>query len=392
MSIFTSKWINLKDCPYEGFSSSKGTLRIGRASLNKRRSREVKDPKNIFLNNPVISATHVEFYKTSSNDSLCLINKSKNGFFLIDEYKETISYINGKDNSEYLKNGNIIALCFSKKYLKDFQEENVIGDKILATLKECKILIQIYTDYDNGLIANIFSFKNYTFNKRKQLKNALLLASDGKNEKIINSINKIFKKVDEEQYDYCKCKVNDENYFYNSEVNSSNSYIDEVYQDDIFDTRLEKTNNEDADFKEFGEFYDYFSESDSNTKYSTDFEERNDSTKEDKNNDGYNITQLDNSHLNVQKYESNNGNMDKKSTKRSYDESNCSDERDYEANQTKIRKLSSLCDSKTLEIEELKEKIEELAKCKNFAKSAALGFLSGVATTIVALYHIGSKK
>lgn len=392
MSKSSAKWINITNCPYEGFPSEKGTLRIGRASSNVKRSREIEDPQNIFLNNPVISANHIEFYKTSSNNSLCLINKSRNGFFLIDEDKNIMSYINGKDNSEYLKNGNIIALCFSKKYLKDYQDGHVIGDEISTTLQECKILIQIYTDYSNGLIANIFDYNSYTSIRKKQFENALLYVFRGKNKKNFNNINKIFKKVCDEQNYYCKSETIDDNYFYNSEINDSNSSIDdsnfsinEKDQDDIFENRLEEK-KDDAKFKKFKEFCS--SESDSNTKYSTDFEERDDSTHDN----AYDITQIECGHFNVQKYEPNKGNMNTKPIKRSYDESNCFDGNEYEESQRKIRKLSSVCDSQTKEIEELKKKIEKLTKSKKSVKLTALGFLSGVTTTMLALYHIGSKK
>ncbi|KAG0687917.1 hypothetical protein C6P40_001715 [Pichia californica] len=227
-------WINIYNCSMEGEPPTNNTLRIGRASSSKNYFRRAGDRKNIFLENPVVSATHIEIYKTPNLDSLALLNKSKNGFFLIDEFTKKVTFVNDKKKCAHLKNGGIIGLCFSKKFLKDFQSNQINKNIIIdETLKQCKILIQIYTNYDYDLIANVFDYSHYFNNRKDQFDNLLELIYNGTFidtcDYLSNAIYNISRTLMKEQNDL---NISDNDDFYGEKIYYSEDEDDDNEEED----------------------------------------------------------------------------------------------------------------------------------------------------------------
>lgn len=401
----TYQFIDMSRTHYNEIKLLSKAFCIGRAPL-KNSSRKTDEKNNIYIRSPVVSATHIEFYK-NVHRFMTVANKSKNGFFLIDEHSTNVEFLEGEDKST-VKSGCIIGLCFSKKYLQDYKDENIPEANLISeTLKQCKVLVQLFTDYRTTVAGKIYSAEDHLEGIESQLYDLVYQIGTASFKRSGMLPSRIEEVVNDTKREYPPFEIDPREISFQKKM--FDAEIENSY-DDFFDHYSDSDNDSDAGTNSYPE-----DESDLDIA-ELDFENGDESLDEDSaesedleaESEGLEVTtelslKDEKSRESPQSLSSSDkqalsGNSLFSSLKRSYDESNCAsaqaldfDEETERATKRRLCELTELCSSKSEEIEKLNEEIRNLKKSKSRTKAAILGAASGAAITLTALYQIGSR-
>ena len=415
----TYKFIDITLSPRNKESPLEKAICIGRAP-QKNSSRTADEKNNIYIRNPVISATHIELYKAYDR-FFFLLNKSKNGFFLIDEYDGNVSFVGGEDESTQLKNGNIIGMCFSKNFLQDYKEGSPENHSVEEALKQCKILVQIFTDYDQTLVAKVYNVIDHVKGIQAQLDELVqeigseCFKKSGMHpvaiEDIIN-LSSLQYVYDDDAAEISRQKK----MYYTAYDNSYDDFFDE-YSDSNYDSEA-GTNSDPEEHTSFGfilneedkesekeseqddDLGDEDLEEDGEGEQDEGDEEEAEDEEDEDEKDVEEAKEFEKDEKPFQsiiisddKFSLDSSVFSSCSLKRTFDESNCSDFDDEvgRATEDKLHQMTELCEFQSKEIEHLSEEVRRLKRFKSQTKAALIGAAGGAAATLTALYQIGSR-